>query len=108
MDTQSDLAPVMPLFMGRVCSGYAPQGAGCKLRWCKSVQARVRSECVVVGPPFFDDPASLRQAGEEALIEALVAQPAIEALDEAVLRRLAGRNVVPFHAPFFLPGQDGT
>ena len=68
----------------------------------------MRSECVVVDPPFFDDPSGLWQAGKEVLIEALVAQPAIEALDEAVLGRLARCDVVPFHAPFFLPGQDGA
>ena len=53
---------------------------------------------LVVGPPFFDDPSGLWQAGEEVLVEALVAQPAIEALDEAVLGRLAGRDVMPFDA----------
>ena len=79
-------------------------GACCKLRWCEPVQARVRSECVVVDPPFFDDTSGLWQAGEEVLVEALVAQSAIEALDEAVLGRLARCDVVPFHAPFFLPG----
>jgi len=80
-------------------------GACCKLVRCEPVQARVRSECVVVAPPFFDDPSGLGQVGEEVLVEALVAQLAIEALDEAVLGRFAGRDVVPFHAPFFLPGQ---
>ena len=83
-------------------------GACCKLVRCEPVQARVRSECVVVGPPFFDDLSGVWQAGEEMLVEALVAQPAIEALDEAVLGRLAGSDVVPFHATFFLPGQDSA
>ena len=72
--------------------------ACCKLRRCEPVQARVRSECVVVDPSFFDGSSGLWQAGEEVLVEALVAQSAIEALDEAVLGRLAGRDVVPFHA----------
>jgi hypothetical protein len=44
-------------------------GARCKLRRCEPVQARVRSECVVVGPPFFDDPSGLGQTGEEVLVE---------------------------------------
>lgn len=83
-------------------------GAGSKLRGCEPVQARVRSECVVVNPPFFDDLSGFWQAGEEVLIEALVAQPAVEAFDESVLGRLAGSDVMPFHAPFFLPGQDGA
>ena len=83
-------------------------GACCKLRRCEPVQARVRSECVVVDPPFFDDPSGLWQADEEMLVETLVTQSAIEALDEAILGRLAGCDVVPFHAPFFLPGQDSA
>jgi len=67
--------------------------ACCKLRRCEPVQARVRSERVVVDPPFFDDPSGLRQAGEEVLVQTLVAQGAIEALDEAVLGRLARCDV---------------
>ncbi len=51
------------------------------------------SECVVIDPPFFDDLSGLRQVGEEVLVEALVAQSAIEALDEAVLGRLARCDV---------------
>ena len=51
---------------------------------------------VVVDPPGFDDPAGLGQAGEQMLVEAFVAQPAIEGLDEAVLRWLAGRDVQGF------------
>ena len=38
------------------------------------------------------------EGGEQMLVEALVAQPAVEALDEAILRRLARCDVVPFHA----------
>src|SRR5262249_19017923 len=38
--------------------------------------------------------------------EAFVAQPADQALDEAVLHRLAGRDVVPGHAVGLLPGKD--
>ena len=78
-----------------------------KLRRCEPEQARVRSECVVVGPPFFDDPSGLWQAGEEVLVEALIAQPAIEALDEAVLGRLARCDVVRPPRPF-LPARPGS
>lgn len=42
------------------------------------------------------------------LIEAFVAQPAIDAFDEAVLHRFAGRDLVPFDAPFILPLEDGV
>jgi hypothetical protein len=49
----------------------------------------MRSECVVVGPPFFNHPSGLGQTGEEVLVEALVAQLAIEALDGVVLGRIS-------------------
>ena len=78
-------------------------GAGCKLRRCEAVQARVWSSGVVVDLPCFDDPARFSEVGEEMFVEALVAQPAIEGLDEAVLRWFAGCDVVPFHAAFLLP-----
>jgi hypothetical protein len=39
------------------------------------------------------------------LVQALVAQAAVEAFDKAVLHQLAGRNVVPLDPEFFLPGQ---
>ena len=83
-------------------------GACCELRRCEPAKARVRSLGVVVDPPCFDDLTRLRKIAEQMLVETLIAQPAIEALDEAVLGRLAGRDVVPFHAPFFLPAQDGA
>ena len=51
---------------------------------------RVRSDEVVVEPPALDDGAGLGEGGEDLLVEAFVAQPAVEALDEAVLLRLAG------------------
>ena len=44
---------------------------------------------VVVEPPGFDCLAGLREAHQPVLIEALVSKLAIEALDEAVLYRLA-------------------
>jgi hypothetical protein len=47
-------------------------GAGCKLRWREPFEARVRSVGVVVDPPFFDEPAGLRQVCEQMLVEALV------------------------------------
>jgi hypothetical protein len=42
---------------------------------------------VVVDPPFFDEPASRRQVAEQVLVEALVAESTVQALDEAVLHR---------------------
>ena len=51
---------------------------------------------IVVDPPFFDAVAGLPIAGEEPFVEALIALPTIEAFHEAVLHRLARRDVVPF------------
>jgi hypothetical protein len=38
-------------------------------------------------------------------VEAFVAQAAVEGLDEAILHRFAGRNVVPLDTTFLLPGR---
>jgi len=58
--------------------------------------------------PGFDDPVSLGEIGEQVLVKAFVAQPAVEQFDEAVLGRLAGRDVVPFDAMVLLPAEDDT
>lgn len=47
------------------------------------------------------------QVGEQMLVEALVAQAAIETFDEAVLHGLSRSDVVPLDLPFLLPFQDG-
>jgi len=60
--------PVMSGFMGRTSSDYAPEWRASKLRRCEPFQARVRSECFVVVPPFFDDPSDVRQTGEDLLV----------------------------------------
>ena len=54
----------------------------------------MRSVGVVVDPPFFGDLTGLVEVGEQVLVQALVAQPSVEALNEPVLPRLAGRDVV--------------
>jgi hypothetical protein len=45
----------------------------------------VRLDVVVVDAPALDDGAGLGQDGEDLLVQALVAEPAVEAFDEAVL-----------------------
>ena len=45
------------------------------------------------------------EVDELGLIEALVANLAVEALDEANLHRFAWRGIVPFNASLLLPGQ---
>ena len=41
------------------------------------------------------------------LVQALVPEPAVEALDEAVLHRLAGGDEVPGHTAFPAPSEHG-
>ena len=59
-------------------------GACCELSWCEPVEARVRSVDVVVDPPCFDDVTRLVEVGEQVLVEALVSEPPVEALDKAI------------------------
>ena len=47
----------------------------------------------------------LSQAPEQRLVEKFIPEPAVEALDEAILLRLAGLNVVPGNARLQLPAQ---
>ena len=68
----------------------------------------MRANGVVVDAPSFDDVARLGERGEHMLVQALVPQLAVEALHEAVLLRLARRDVVPFDATLLLPGEDGV
>jgi len=55
---------------------------------------------VVILPPRLDDRARFRQAAKHVLVQAFVAQLAVEALDEGVLHRLAGLDVVPAATSF--------
>jgi hypothetical protein len=52
-----------------------------------------------------DDLAGLVEVGEQVLVEALIAEVAIEAFDKTILHRFAGRDGVPFDLTFFLPGR---
>ena len=81
-------------------------GAGCKLHRCEAAQAAVRPAGVVVDPPGLEDPAGVLLAHEQMLVQALVTQPADEALGKAILHRLARRDVMPVNAALLLPGQD--
>ena len=83
-------------------------GACCELSRCEPVEARMRSVGVVVDPPVFDDPASFVEVREQVLVEALVAQAAVEALHEAILHRFARCDVVPVDGMLLLPSQDGV
>ena len=67
----------------------------------------VRSHLVVVAAPAPDDSAGLGHTGKHLLVQALVAEPADEALDKGILLRLAERDVVPQDADPVGPFQHG-
>lgn len=54
-----------------------------------AVEAGVGSDDVVVGAPSLDDRAGVAEVAEQMLVEAFVTEPAVEALGEPVLLRLA-------------------
>jgi hypothetical protein len=56
-------------------------------------QSAVRVDAVVEAPPFLDHHPGLCHAEEDLLVEALIAQPVVEALYKAVLPRAAGLDV---------------
>ena len=53
------------------------------------------SAAVVIMPPSIDDLARFEQTHKYVFVEALIAQPAVEAFDKGVLQRLAWLDVVP-------------
>ena len=61
---------------------------------------------VVIDPPGFDDASGIIQPIEKMLIEALIAQTAVEALDEGILGGFAGRDIVPFDLGVLDPFED--
>jgi len=66
----------------------------------------VRSDGVVVVLPDRQGLAGLGERSEEGLVEQLVAQSSVEALDEGILLRLARRDVMPFDLRLLRPAQD--
>lgn len=62
----------------------------------------------VVDAPCLGGLSGLAQSGEYVFIEALVAHSATEALDEAVLHRLAWRDAAPLDALVGRPAQRGV
>jgi hypothetical protein len=59
----------------------------------------MRPDGVVVLPPGDQHGPCLHHGGKQRLIEALIAQPPVEAFDERILGQLARRNVVLIHLP---------
>jgi hypothetical protein len=67
-------------------------GPGCKLVRGPTAESGVRLAGIVIEPPGFNDPPRRRQATEH-LVEALITEAPVEALDKSVLDRLSGRDV---------------
>ncbi len=64
-------------------------GAGCKGCWGEPVEARVWAFGVVVDPPCFDDPASLRQARKQVFVETFgFRQQAHQTYDNTLITRV--------------------
>ena len=61
---------------------------------------------IVVVAPAPEDRSGMGQTIKHFFVEALVAKLAIEALDEAVLHRFAGGDIVPGNTALILPFQD--
>lgn len=61
---------------------------------------------IVIHSPRFDDAASFAKPVEQMLVEARVPQATIKRFHERILRRLSGRDVVPFDPGLLHPFQD--
>src|SRR5438477_12717096 len=69
-------------------------------------ETAVRPDGVVVEPPFGQSRSGMRERAEQRLVQQFVAQSAVEAFDERVLRRFGGRDVMPVDAGLLPPAQD--
>lgn len=87
-----------------------PSGRGFQAhrRGDQSPVRRVRPDMMVVDAPALDDGAGFGQGVEDLLVQALVAEPAVEAFDEAILLGFARRNVMPGHVSAVGPFKDRT
>lgn len=66
----------------------------------------MRSLGIVIGNPRGDGAAGMVDAEEQALVEQLVAHSPVETLDEGILLRLAGLDIVPVDAADLAPFED--
>ena len=66
----------------------------------------MRTPLVIIASPRLQHSARVRQGSEQCLVQQLVAQASVEALVEAVLLGLAGRDVMPADAGVVGLGQD--
>ena len=89
----------VPAVLAAERAGVGPRGHPAELRMWPLL--------VVITPPGLQYGTGLRQRFEQRLVQLLVAQPAVEAFDEAVLPvlpRFAGRDVMSADASLIRPG----
>src|SRR5260370_17214906 len=84
-----------------VPAGLPAEGAGIGPRR-HPTELRMRPLFIVILPPSFQHGTGVRQRPEQRLVQQLIPQPAVEALDEAVLPFLPPPHLVP-PAPRPLP-----
>ena len=63
----------------------------------------MRTLCVIVDPPFFDDFSGLTNAGEPVLVQAFLAVSSVETFDIGVLGRFAGVDEIELDAVIISP-----
>ena len=68
----------------------------------------MRSDVVVVISPQTELSPSVSEAPEHLLVQAFIAQPAVEAFHEAILHRLSRGDVMPFDPALGAPAEDGV
>jgi hypothetical protein len=81
------------------CGGRASTLLGCNSR------ASCELLAVIFLTPAFESTPNIVECSEPAGIQAFVSQPAVEALDIAVLHRAAGLDVNQADLPILCPGQ---
>src|SRR5450631_3880234 len=69
------------------------------------VERTMRTLAVVLAPPACQSASYVIQRSEPACVEALVAQPSVEAFDVPVLHRLAGLDMYQPDLPVLRPAQ---
>ncbi len=81
----------------RIAQRQAPlrgEGSG-ELGWGLPGEAGVGSFGVIVRAPGGESDAGMMQGREQGLVQQLIAQAAVEALDKGILGRLSGGDVMP-------------
>lgn len=90
----------------RLAQRQAPlrgEGLG-ELGGCLPTEARVGAFGVLILAPGGQRGAGMLQGREQGLVQQLAAQATIEALDEGILGRLSGSNIVPVDLTIFGEG----